>query len=172
MVAALIDARSTADNLLFSSDSFDRESDNKQHTAGTGYAKTVTVFVAEATRAAGVREETLHGILVEKIPPLPRLCSALARAASNPHSRPHSYSSRDFTTNWFPVGVRPNPTPRLQRRCSVIFQSTPRIYLVNLLPVTGPAFRNTPGSRPASSKLRNPAADSVRRPSPSHFPAP
>jgi phosphotriesterase-related protein len=61
MVLALIDA-GYASNLLFSSD-LSTVSQIKRN-GGTGYAKTVTVFVPKL-REAGVSEETLHGILVD-----------------------------------------------------------------------------------------------------------
>ena len=60
-VKALIEA-GYAGNLLFASDlsSANQLKANK----GGGYGKTVTVFVPKL-RAAGVDEETLHGILVD-----------------------------------------------------------------------------------------------------------
>ena len=61
MVMALIEA-GYADNLLFSSD-FSSGAQLK-HNGGPGYAKTLTVFVPKL-REAGVKEETLHGILVD-----------------------------------------------------------------------------------------------------------
>ena len=61
MVMALIDA-GYADNLLFASD-FSSGAQLK-HNGGAGYAKTLTVFVPKL-RDAGVKEETLHGILVD-----------------------------------------------------------------------------------------------------------
>jgi len=61
MVVALIDA-GYADNLLFSSDL--STANQLKHNGGTGYAKTVTVF-APKLREAGVKEDTLHGILVD-----------------------------------------------------------------------------------------------------------
>jgi phosphotriesterase-related protein len=61
MVLALIEA-GYADNLLFASD-FSSAAQLKRN-GGAGYAKTVTVFAA-ALRKAGVKEETLHGILVD-----------------------------------------------------------------------------------------------------------
>jgi phosphotriesterase-related protein len=61
MVLALIDA-GYASNLLFSSDL--STANQIKRNAGTGYAKTVTVFVPKL-REAGVSEETLHGILVD-----------------------------------------------------------------------------------------------------------
>lgn len=60
-VMALIDA-GYAGNLLFSSDLSSAAQLKKN--GGGGYAKTVTVFVPKL-RAAGVKEETLHGILVD-----------------------------------------------------------------------------------------------------------
>jgi phosphotriesterase-related protein len=60
MVVALIDA-GYADNLLFSSD-LSTENQLKRN-GGAGYAKTLTVFVPKL-REAGVKEDTLHGILV------------------------------------------------------------------------------------------------------------
>jgi len=61
MVVALLEA-GYADNLLFSSDL--STANQLKHNGGTGYAKTVTVFVPKL-REAGVKEDTLHGILVE-----------------------------------------------------------------------------------------------------------
>jgi phosphotriesterase-related protein len=61
MVLALIDA-GYADNLLFSSDL--STANQVKRNGGTGYAKTVTVFVPKL-REAGVKEDTLHGILVD-----------------------------------------------------------------------------------------------------------
>jgi phosphotriesterase-related protein len=61
MVLALIDA-GYAGNLLFSSDL--STANQIKRNGGTGYAKTVTVFVPKL-RDAGVSEETLHGILVD-----------------------------------------------------------------------------------------------------------
>ena len=61
MVVALIDA-GYADNLLFSSDL--STANQLKSNGGAGYAKTVTVF-APKLREAGVKEETLHGILVD-----------------------------------------------------------------------------------------------------------
>jgi phosphotriesterase-related protein len=60
-VKALIEA-GYAGNLLFSSDLSSAAQLKKN--GGGGYAKTVTVFVPKL-RAAGVPEETLHGILVD-----------------------------------------------------------------------------------------------------------
>jgi phosphotriesterase-related protein len=61
MVVALIDA-GYADNLLFSSD-LSTANQLKQN-GGTGYAKTVTVFAPKLSEA-GVKEDMLHGILVD-----------------------------------------------------------------------------------------------------------
>jgi phosphotriesterase-related protein len=61
MVVALIDA-GYADNLLFSSDL--SSANQLKRNGGAGYAKTVTVFVPKL-REAGVKEDTLHGILVD-----------------------------------------------------------------------------------------------------------
>lgn len=61
MVLSLIDA-GYADNLLFSSDL--STANQLKRNGGTGYAKTVTVFVPKL-RDAGVSEEILHGILVD-----------------------------------------------------------------------------------------------------------
>ena len=61
MVVALIDA-GYAGNLLFSSDL--STANQLKSNGGTGYAKTVTVFVPKL-REAGVNEDTLHGILVD-----------------------------------------------------------------------------------------------------------
>ena len=61
MVVALIDA-GYADNLLFSSDL--STANQLKHNGGAGYAKTVTIFVPKL-REAGVKEDTLHGILVD-----------------------------------------------------------------------------------------------------------
>jgi phosphotriesterase-related protein len=61
MVVALIDA-GYADNLLFSSDL--STANQLKRYGGTGYAKTVTVFVPKL-REAGVKEDTLHSILVD-----------------------------------------------------------------------------------------------------------
>jgi phosphotriesterase-related protein len=61
MVLALIDA-GYASNLLLSSDL--STANQIKRNGGTGYAKTVTVFVPKL-REAGVSEETLHGILVD-----------------------------------------------------------------------------------------------------------
>ena len=61
MVLALIDA-GYAGNLLFSSDL--STANQIKRNGGTGYAKTVTVFVPKL-REAGVSEETLHGILAD-----------------------------------------------------------------------------------------------------------
>ena len=60
MVVALIEAGYT-DNLLFSSD-LSTENQLKRN-GGAGYAKTLTVFVPKL-REAGVKEDTLHGIVV------------------------------------------------------------------------------------------------------------
>ena len=61
MVLALIEA-GYADNLLFASDLSGAA--QLKHNGGGGYAKTVTVFVPKL-REAGVKEETLHHILVD-----------------------------------------------------------------------------------------------------------
>jgi len=61
MVVALIEA-GYADNLLFSSDL--SSANQLKRNGGAGYAKTVTVFVPKV-REAGVKEATLHGILVD-----------------------------------------------------------------------------------------------------------
>ena len=61
MVLALIEA-GYADHLLLSSDL--SAAGQLKHNGGGGYAKTVTVF-APKLRDAGVKEETLHGILVD-----------------------------------------------------------------------------------------------------------
>jgi phosphotriesterase-related protein len=61
MVLALIEA-GYADNLMFSSDL--SAPGQLKHNGGTGYAKTVTVF-GPKLREAGVKEETLHQILVD-----------------------------------------------------------------------------------------------------------
>ena len=61
MVVALIDA-GYAGNLLFSSDL--STANQLKSNGGTGYAKTVTMFVPKL-REAGVNEDTLHGILVD-----------------------------------------------------------------------------------------------------------
>jgi phosphotriesterase-related protein len=61
MVTALIDAGYAA-NLMFSADL--SSANQLKHNGGTGYAKTVTVW-APKLREAGVKEETLHGILVD-----------------------------------------------------------------------------------------------------------
>jgi phosphotriesterase-related protein len=61
MVLALIEA-GYAGNLLFSSDL--STANQIKRNGGTGYAKTVTVFVPKL-REAGVSEETLHGILAD-----------------------------------------------------------------------------------------------------------
>jgi phosphotriesterase-related protein len=61
MVVALIDA-GYADNLLFSSDL--STANQLKRNGGAGYAKTVTVY-APKLREAGVKEDTLHGILVD-----------------------------------------------------------------------------------------------------------
>ena len=61
MVQTLIDA-GYADNLLFSSDL--STANQLERNGGAGYAKTLTVFVPKL-REAGVKEETLHGILVD-----------------------------------------------------------------------------------------------------------
>jgi phosphotriesterase-related protein len=61
MVIALLEA-GYADNLLFSSDL--SNANQLKRNGGPGYAKTVTVFVPKL-REAGVKEETLHGILVD-----------------------------------------------------------------------------------------------------------
>jgi phosphotriesterase-related protein len=60
-VKALIDA-GYAGNLLFASDLSGAA--QLKHNGGAGYAKTVTVFVPKL-REAGVKEEVLHGILVD-----------------------------------------------------------------------------------------------------------
>ncbi len=61
MVLALIEAGYT-DNLLFSSDL--STANQLKHNGGGGYAKTVTVF-APKLKAAVVKDETLHQILVD-----------------------------------------------------------------------------------------------------------
>jgi len=61
MVLALIEA-GYAGNLLFASDLSGAA--QLKHNGGGGYAKTVTVFVPKL-REAGVKEETLHHILVD-----------------------------------------------------------------------------------------------------------
>ncbi|HLJ46414.1 MAG TPA: amidohydrolase family protein [Bryobacteraceae bacterium] len=61
MVTALIEA-GYADNLMFASD-LSTPSQFK-HNNGPGYGKTLTVWVPKL-REAGVKEETLHGILVD-----------------------------------------------------------------------------------------------------------
>ena len=61
MVMALIEA-GYADNLLFSSD-FSIAAQLKRN-GGPGYAQTLTVF-APKLRQGGVKEETLHGIMVD-----------------------------------------------------------------------------------------------------------
>ncbi len=61
MVTALIEA-GYADNLMFASD-LSMPSQFK-HNNGPGYGKTLTVWVPKL-REAGVKEETLHGILVD-----------------------------------------------------------------------------------------------------------
>ena len=61
MVLALIDA-GYAGNLLFSSDL--STANQIKRNGGAGYAKTVTVF-APKLREAGVKEDTLHNILVD-----------------------------------------------------------------------------------------------------------
>jgi phosphotriesterase-related protein len=61
MVVKLIE-EGYADNLMFSSD-FSSANQLKQN-GGPGYAKTVTVFVPKL-RQAGVKEDVLHGILVD-----------------------------------------------------------------------------------------------------------
>jgi phosphotriesterase-related protein len=61
MVMALIEAGYT-DNLLFASDFSSAAQLKRNH--GPGYAKTLTVFVPKL-RATGVKEETLHRILVD-----------------------------------------------------------------------------------------------------------
>jgi len=61
MVMALIDA-GYADNLLFAADFSNGQ--QLKHNGGPGYAKTLTLFVPKL-RDAGVKEETLHGILVD-----------------------------------------------------------------------------------------------------------
>jgi len=61
MVLALIEA-GYADNLLFASDL--SAPGQLKHNGGGGYAKTVTVFVPKL-REAGVKEDTLHHILVD-----------------------------------------------------------------------------------------------------------
>jgi len=61
MVVALIEA-GFADNLMFSSDL--STATQLKHNGGGGYAKTVTVFVPKL-KDAGVKEDTLHGILVD-----------------------------------------------------------------------------------------------------------
>ena len=61
MVVKLIES-GYADNLMFSSD-FSNGAQLKRN-GGGGYAKTVTVF-APKLREAGVKMETLHGILVD-----------------------------------------------------------------------------------------------------------
>ena len=61
MVVALIEA-GYADNLMFSSDL--STATQLKHNGGGGYAKTVTVF-APKLREAGVKEDILHGILVD-----------------------------------------------------------------------------------------------------------
>jgi phosphotriesterase-related protein len=60
-VVKLIDA-GYADHLMFASD-FSNARETK-HYGGPGYAKTVTVFVPKL-REAGVKEDVLHGILVD-----------------------------------------------------------------------------------------------------------
>jgi phosphotriesterase-related protein len=60
-ILALIEA-GYADNLLFSSDL--SMAQQVKHNGGTGYGKTLTVFVPKL-REAGVKEEALHGILTE-----------------------------------------------------------------------------------------------------------
>ncbi|HEX4594120.1 MAG TPA: hypothetical protein VH157_07585 [Bryobacteraceae bacterium] len=61
MVLTLIEA-GYAGNLMFSSDL--STANQIKRNGGTGYAKTVTVFVPKL-REAGVKEDTLHGILVD-----------------------------------------------------------------------------------------------------------
>lgn len=61
MVLALIEA-GYAGKLLFSSDL--SSANQIKHNGGAGYAKTLTVFVPKL-RDAGVKEDTLHGILVD-----------------------------------------------------------------------------------------------------------
>jgi phosphotriesterase-related protein len=61
MVLALLEA-GYAGNLMFSSDL--STTNQLKRNGGTGYAKTVTVFVPKL-REAGVKEDTLHGILVD-----------------------------------------------------------------------------------------------------------
>jgi len=61
MVVKLIDA-GYADHLMFASDF--SNANQLKHNGGAGYAKTVTVF-GPKLREAGVKEETLHGILVD-----------------------------------------------------------------------------------------------------------
>ena len=61
MVVKLIE-EGYADNLMFSSD-FSSANQLKRN-GGPGYAKTVTVFVPKL-RQAGVKEDVLHGILVD-----------------------------------------------------------------------------------------------------------
>ncbi len=61
MVVALIEA-GYAGNLMFSSDL--STATQLKHNGGGGYAKTVTVFVPKL-KDAGVKEDTLHGILVD-----------------------------------------------------------------------------------------------------------
>jgi len=61
MVTALIEA-GYADHLMFSADL--SAANQLKRNGGTGYAKTVTVW-APKLREAGVKEETLHGILVD-----------------------------------------------------------------------------------------------------------
>lgn len=61
MVVSLIEA-GYAGNLMFSSDL--SGANQLKHNGGTGYAKTVTVW-APKLREAGVKDETLHGILVD-----------------------------------------------------------------------------------------------------------
>ena len=61
MVLALIEA-GYAPNLMFSSDL--SSANQIQNNGGAGYAKTLTVFVPKL-REAGVKDQTLHGILVD-----------------------------------------------------------------------------------------------------------
>lgn len=61
MVLALIEA-GYAGNLMFSSDL--SSANQLKRNNGAGYAKTLTVFVPKL-REAGVKEDTLHGILVD-----------------------------------------------------------------------------------------------------------
>jgi phosphotriesterase-related protein len=61
MVLALIEA-GYADNLMFASDL--SGANQFKHSNGPGYAKTLTIWVPKL-REAGVKEETLHGIMVD-----------------------------------------------------------------------------------------------------------